>query len=181
VGPVCWAYCQAGFEDIGALCSKAGSIISADNSACPWYDVCGLVTAKGCSHCPDGYHNDGCTCRIDPIVYDKSTYGRGVGLPLTCSADKEYDAGLCYWPCSAGSHGIGPVCWGDCPSSMPNEAGALCCAGSCSDSVADMAKGVISAILSGIEAGLDPAKIMSAIKDAIEAILGFVLPICKPS
>jgi len=179
-GPLCFSYCKPGFEDIGALCSRAGSIISADTSGCPWYDVCGLVTARGCSHCPDGYNNDGCTCRIDPQVYAKDSYGRGVGLPLTCPSDKEMDAGLCYWPCSGASHGVGPVCWGYCPSSMPNDAGALCCADAqdCSNSIADMAKGVMSAILSGIEAGEDPAVIMDAIKSAIEALLGFVLPIC---
>jgi len=181
VGPVCWAYCRPGFRDDGALCSKPGSITSADNSQCPWYDKCGLVTAKGCSKCPPNTINDGCTCRVDPVVYAKDSYGRGAGTPLTCSADKEYDAGLCYVRCPAGFRGIGPVCWGICPASIPEEQGALCCktAGECSEKVAELARSVIAAIAAGIEAGQNPQKIMDAIKAAIEALLGFVLPICR--
>ncbi len=38
-------------------------------------------------------------------------YGRGVGVPMSCGSDKEYDAGLCYTPCAAGYNGVGPVCW----------------------------------------------------------------------
>ncbi len=38
-------------------------------------------------------------------------YGRGVGTPLTCASDEEYDAGLCYEPCDENYDGVGPVCW----------------------------------------------------------------------
>lgn len=38
-------------------------------------------------------------------------YGRGVGVPMSCGSDKEYDAGLCYTPCAEGYNGVGPVCW----------------------------------------------------------------------
>lgn len=85
-GPVCWSTCASGFTDTGAFCDRAGSIISANNSSCKWYDKCGLTFDKGCSTCPSGYSNDGCTCRIDPYIYAKSSYGRGAGTaPTSCS------------------------------------------------------------------------------------------------
>lgn len=45
------------------------------------------------------------------VLQYKVPYGRGVGIPLTCSPDEEYDAGLCYEPCREGYNGVGPVCW----------------------------------------------------------------------
>src|ERR1700675_228072 len=48
--------------------------------------------------------------------YWKNSYPRGVGtIPPNhaCEAGKEDDAGLCYTPCKAGYHGVGPVCWQD--------------------------------------------------------------------
>jgi hypothetical protein len=112
VGPVCWQICPAGFHDDGLTCRKDGSIIGADTSKCPWYDICGLTFAQGCSVCPAGYHDDGCTCRIDPQIFWKSSYGRGVGGLPGCAAGQEEDAGLCYPPCTDGFTGVGPLCWG---------------------------------------------------------------------
>lgn len=43
----------------------------------------------------------------------KVAYSRGVGTPMICSADEDYDAGLCYQKCEAGYTGVGPVCWKD--------------------------------------------------------------------
>ncbi len=43
----------------------------------------------------------------------KVAYSRGVGTPLICSADEDYDAGLCYPKCRSGYTGVGPVCWKD--------------------------------------------------------------------
>jgi hypothetical protein len=112
VGPICLQTCAPGFHDDGLTCREDGSIIGADVSSCPWYDICGLTFAQGCSRCPAGYHDDGCTCRIDPQIYWKSSYGRGVGSFPTCKSGLEYDAGLCYSPCVDGFHGVGPLCWG---------------------------------------------------------------------
>jgi hypothetical protein len=112
IGPVCLQTCAPGFHDDGLTCREDGSIIGADTSMCPWYDVCGLTFAQGCSHCPAGYHDDGCTCRIDPQIYWKSSYGRGVGSIPSCKHGLENDAGLCYPPCDDGFHGVGPLCWG---------------------------------------------------------------------
>ncbi len=79
VGPVCWGKCPVGYTDDGATCRRDVKTISANNSACPWYDKCGLTLKKGCSVCPSGYKNDGCTCRRDVHITSKPSYGRGAG------------------------------------------------------------------------------------------------------
>jgi hypothetical protein len=86
-GPVCWQTCASGFTDTGWFCQRNSKIISADNSKCPWYDKCGLTFKKGCSTCPAGYTNDGCTCRIDAYIYAQPSYGRGAGTTLSCSSN----------------------------------------------------------------------------------------------
>ncbi len=126
VGPVCWQYCPAGYTDDGALCRRDAHIISANNSQCPWYDVCGLTFSRGCSQCPAGYTNDGCTCRRDVHIFAKNSYGRGAGNLMSCGGSQEYDAGLCYPQCGSGFDGVGPVCWGMCQGDYPVQCGAGC-------------------------------------------------------
>jgi len=80
--------------NIGCLCrerdpgsnatAQPGSVIQADTSACPYYDRCGVLAAKGCSICPDDtWTNDGCTCRqsISPSQFFNSmiNVARSVG------------------------------------------------------------------------------------------------------
>ncbi|GIL87782.1 hypothetical protein Vretifemale_15825 [Volvox reticuliferus] len=113
VGPVCWQICPSSYTDIGAICSRPVSGISSTRN-CPWYDVCGLTFARGCSSCPSDYHNDGCTCSRGDQSFAKQSYGRGAGIGLTCSGDQDYDAGLCYTKCRPGYNGVGPVCWAAC-------------------------------------------------------------------
>lgn len=126
VGPVCWQVCPSGYSDDGATCRRAGEIIGANNSACPWHDKCGLVTARGCSVCPAGYQNDGCTCRKDPHIFGKGSQPRGAGTPpAACGSGLHYDAGLCYAACPGGMTGTGPVCWGTCPAGFDDH-GATC-------------------------------------------------------
>ncbi|MCG8667867.1 MAG: hypothetical protein MI867_00510 [Pseudomonadales bacterium] len=50
-------------------------------------------------------------CDVEIVDPPRVAYGRGVGSPLTCASDEEYDAGLCYEPCRDGYNGVGPVCW----------------------------------------------------------------------
>lgn len=88
-------------------------------------------------------------------------------------------AALCYVPCKSGYSGVGPFCWEVCPSLYPADDGALCCDGLCSPKIADMAKAVLEAVVAALAAGEDPQLIINAVKAAIEAVLGFVLPICK--
>lgn len=111
VGPVCWQRCPSGYRDDGALCRRDVVIIPAERSRCPWYDVCGLTFARGCSQCPAGFINDGCTCRQNAHIFAKASYGRGVGTVPVCGAGLQKDAGLCYPACAAGTNPVGPMCW----------------------------------------------------------------------
>jgi len=158
VGPVCWQGCPSGFRDDGTACWLDSSIISANNSQCPWWDTCGLTTNRGCSTCPAGYRNDGCTCRRDAQMFYKGSYGRGAGAPRSCRTGLQYDAGLCYPACEGGFSGVGPVCWGQCPADAPVQCGAGCATSdvACADQV-----------ISQVEASLEMAgNIASAIMTA---------------
>jgi hypothetical protein len=92
------------------------------------YDA-GLCYTK----CPDGFRGIGPDCRKlcpegyrdDPLHCGKDSYGRGVGGPLTCAPDEEYDSGLCYTKCPDGFRGAGPGCWGLCPEGYRDD-GAFC-------------------------------------------------------
>lgn len=50
-------------------------------------------------------------CDVEVTPPPKVAYGRGVGVPMSCGSDQEYDAGLCYQRCADGYDGVGPVCW----------------------------------------------------------------------
>jgi len=128
VGPVCWESCLPGYTDDGAFCRKDVSIHSADNSACPWYDVCGLTLKKGCSNCNayPGSTNDGCTCRVDAHIYAKNTKTRGAGVPMGCADGLDLNGALCYPPCKSNYQGNGPLCWAKCPAVAPVNCGAVC-------------------------------------------------------
>ncbi len=64
----------------------------------------GPALAKGCSKCPVGYINDGCTCRMNVQIWAKKSHGRGAGTPMHCPAScPDNDAGLCYEACGADS------------------------------------------------------------------------------
>lgn len=46
----------------------------------------------------------------------KNSATRGVGsMPDSCLDDQDKDGDLCYPRCNSGYHGVGPVCWGECP------------------------------------------------------------------
>lgn len=50
-------------------------------------------------------------CDVPVTPPPKVAYGRGAGIPMSCSSSQEYDAGLCYTQCQSGYDGVGPVCW----------------------------------------------------------------------
>ena len=109
------------------------------------------------------------------------SYGRGAGVPLGCGA-QQYDAGLCYDPCKLKFSGVGPVCWIQCPPvTAPSQEGAMCCAShaACDQKVDQMAIAVLTALAAAIEAGKDMQSVLAALKAAIDAALGFVLPLCS--
>jgi len=126
--------------------------------------------------------------------------GRGVGVPLECPLDKEYDAGLCYTPCQSGYYGgkcraparhpacprpavftVGPVCWEHCPASRPVDGGALCCedASVCTSKIRNLVAGLPLAIAKAIISGDSPIAIAKAVINAVNAVLGFIMPLCS--
>lgn len=118
---------RAGYTDDRATCRRDAHIISANDDACPWYDKCGLTFSKGCSTCPDGYANDGCTCRRDVHIFAKSSYGRGVGSPMSCAPGRQQIGALCYGACDPGWDAAGVECLGaticqDVPDPTPQPA-----------------------------------------------------------
>lgn len=99
-GALCYPKCKSGYSAVGCcICS---------------YD------------CPADFGEDiGVSCT-------KKTYGRGVGELSTCPPNLIRDetggpAGLCYPRCKRGYHGVGPVCWMNCPDGL-TECGAGCAA-----------------------------------------------------
>jgi len=97
-GELCYPKCPGGYRGVGPVCWQS---------------------------CRSGYADDGVTCRKDPVITARSSYGRGVGKPLGCSSDEEKDGALCYPKCKAGYAGEGPVCWQRCPEGFRND-GAYC-------------------------------------------------------
>ena len=152
-GPVCWGSCPAGFKDIGAFCQKPKEY--GRGAGYPWKGGdkpfsldgarkrCGHDHPEGCEKdgeiiypkCKSGFHKVGCCiCSPDcPSGWSdsgtgctKPSYGRGAGEPLACKPGLERDGLLCYPSCKAGFHGVGPVCWQNCPTQAPKECGAGC-------------------------------------------------------
>ncbi|MEE9914104.1 MAG: hypothetical protein K4571_20515 [Deltaproteobacteria bacterium] len=154
VGPVCWQRCPSDFRDDGAYCfkpkaygrgvgfpwkigDKAFSLKNAEKR-CERQHGEGQCEKSGAIYyprCKPGYRAIGC-CVCSPrcpsgmtdigISCQKQSRGRGVGKPMQCKEGQAYDAGLCYTPCRDHYHGVGPVCWQDCPDTQPVNCGAGC-------------------------------------------------------
>ena len=133
-------------------------------------------------HCPKGWVDEGALCRKDGSIETKvkKTYGRGVGKVMGCALNHTEDAALCYPNCKPGMDGVGPVCWQDCPAADPTNGGALCCKDSatCSSKILKISLGLPLAVAKALLAGDNVTKIEKAAKAAVEAILGFVMPLC---
>ena len=112
----------------------------------------------------------------------KESYGRGAGFPMTCPPGLEEDAALCYTRCTSGFYGVGPVCWETCPNLDKIDGGALCCRSkaTCTQKILDLSTklpwDIMKAILSG---ATDWMSIMKDVEEAIDDILGFVMPLCS--
>ncbi len=178
VGPVCWGVCPDGFKDIGAFCQKPDSY--GRGGGYPWKfgdPVGNLDNARkrcvddghpeGCEtdgaivypKCKAGFHKVGCCVCSPDCPKDfadtgtgctKPSYGRGAGKLLACDPGLERDGVLCYKPCKQGFHGIGPLCWQNCPSQEPTECGAGCTL-TTKDCVIDTGDMVISPIMMAVD------------------------------
>ncbi len=93
----CYKDCKPGYKSVGEMCAAGLDTVGASAMTCRADEVKGGVANARCY----------------PAVGD-------------CGADGQKDAGLCYKKCSAGYNGVGPVCWGTCPSSLPYSCGASC-------------------------------------------------------
>jgi hypothetical protein len=119
----------------GQGCEKSGAL---------WYPQCRQnFSGEGpvcwsTTRCTGGTTDAGLFCT-------KNSY---VQAPITpsCGGQKEYDAGLCYDACKTGYNGIGPVCWGTCPSKMSADCGAMCGA-----SQGECGKAIGGQVVSGLE------------------------------
>lgn len=71
--------------------------------------------------------------------------------------------------------------WESCPADRPIDGGALCCdnAADCTSKIRDLCAGLPIAIMKAILGGEDPSKIIQAVIDAINAVLGYIMPLCK--
>jgi len=131
VGPVCWQHCPDRYTDIGVSCEKPkayGRGAGHDSEhACKKKEdtTCSQYGLLWYPDCRDGFHHFGCcvctpSCpdgmRDDGAFCAKGSYGRTAGTPMHCGSDEQEDAALCYTPCRDGFHGVGPVCWQNCPS-----------------------------------------------------------------
>jgi hypothetical protein len=93
----CYKNCKPGFKSVGEICAEGLDTLGSSAMTCNADEVKGGVSNARCY----------------PKVGD-------------CGADGEKDAGLCYKKCAIGYKGVGPVCWGSCPSSLPYSCGAAC-------------------------------------------------------
>lgn len=132
-----------GANDIGVSCEKpaaygrgAGYIITEEDACIREHGACELHGLLYYPKCASGYHPFGC-CICSPncpseyiddgAFCQKPSYGRGVGVVrLGCASGQEYDAGLCYPPCSNDRNGVGPLCWGRCGGENSVECGIFC-------------------------------------------------------
>lgn len=76
--------------------------------------------------------------------------------------------------------GVGPVCWEGCPATHPVDGGALCCdnATDCTAKIKSLCAGLPIAVAEAILSGGDAAALEKAVIQAIEAVLGYVMPLC---
>jgi len=200
-GPVCWENCPQGFNDIGVGCLKPAKAYGrgvgyVDKTQCEhdhpsgcekngllFYPICGSgFHAVGCCvcspDCPANMTDIGVSCQ-------KKSYGRGFGSALKCGGGLEQSGALCYSACNATDpHGVGPICWGDCPTGWNDCAGAMCTQTTdiCTDSVKQVIEGAIDLAesIAGAASGeIDLSKIVKGIAGAGDLAGALIHPLCS--
>lgn len=189
VGPVCWENCPSGFTDIGVSCQKpkdlyvangAGYTSGSDCNSHQWGAGCYKSGALWYPACPANYTNHGvldcspvCPSGMTDAGVDctKNTTTVGVGTIPGCGSGQDSDAGLCYPQCASGFNGIGPVCWGSCPSDKPYQCGAACAVSqaACQQAVGDMVLNTSAVAINILSFAFGGEAATSAIKEAAKA------------
>ncbi len=135
-------------NDARARCAKSadgrryGCVTANSNtivySNCPaGYTTAPMITSLCTPKCPANTTDIGISCQ-------KHTYDRGVGkIPDCGGGTPQKDTGLCYKSCNPGYNGVGPVCWGSCPTGWV-DCGAMCGShkGACATSITYQATSV---------------------------------------
>lgn len=108
--------------------------------------------------CKPGFHAVGC-CVCSPdcpagmsdigVSCQKQSYGRTAGTSMLCAPGLEQNGALCYPKCRSEFHGVGPVCWQNCPAQQPFDCGAGCATG-----MGECAKAVFDQVFSPIMAAI---------------------------
>lgn len=63
----------------------------------------------------------------------------------------------------------------------PIDGGAICCetAVDCSNKIKELCAGLPLAVAKALLSGGNPQKIIQAVEDAINAVLGYIMPLCS--
>jgi len=157
-GLLCYPKCQDGFQGVGPVC---------------WQE------------CEEGFKDFGAFCvSKSQGIYAKKTTTRGLGHPAKCSSEEEQDEiffGLCYPHCKKdGAEGIGPFCWDKCPEAYPVQGGPLCCKTEqdCKTEEIGVALKLPLHIAKAVIDGKNPLKEFEDLKQIVEDIIGYSLPLC---
>lgn len=113
----------------------------------------------------------------------KHSYGRGLGEPLQCPEDEDqdwYTFGLCYPKCGEDAEGLGPLCWDECKGNYPATGGPLCCKnrGLCHSELYNLTVNLPMHIAQAVMDGRDITKEIQDMKQVVEDVLGYELPMC---
>jgi hypothetical protein len=144
----CYSVCPPGMRDDGLFCRLAeygrgagypwqfGDSLNLDGA----WARCNHDKPGGCEQngaiiypkCKPGYTNVGCCICRPASTPDCEALGLNPGIDLSCAKrviignpvtgacpGQQKNAGLCYPNCNPGFPGVGPVCWGRPPNSMP--------------------------------------------------------------
>jgi hypothetical protein len=187
-GALCYPKCKTGYSASGCcLCSPAEGagikVTAFQRYQCkPEEELNGALCYPKCKA---GYHAVGCcVCSYDcppdmlgdaGVSCTKKSYGRGAGTVPQCPPPLIADetggpAGLCYPQCKTDYHGIGPVCWQNCPN------GLVDCAAGCAASNTECASTTFSQVFSVVMVAVNIATFgsssaaMPALKAGEEAV-----------
>ncbi len=132
-------------------------------------------------NCPANYHKNGdliCTANCPSgmkgdggVFCSKQEYGRKVTVPSTCATGTDLDGALCYPSCGNGYTGVGPVCWGNCPSDHSYRCGAACAVSqsACQAAVGNMVLSTAGVALNVASMALGGPGLSTAMHEAMEA------------
>jgi hypothetical protein len=186
VGFDCHSVCPSGLRDDGLFCRateygrgvgypwKFGDrAFSLDGAR----ERCAAENPQGCEKngeiiypkCKPGYRPFGSNiCR--PTNFSCAAVGLNKGIdlscakkitigdpkPFMCKSDLQTDAGLCYPGCRTSYEGIGPVCWGQCPT------GYVSCGAGCATSATFCAEIIVDQVTSTLSLAANVASLGSS-------------------